>query len=193
MQFIQEKLSQQGRVGWAETRSNLPGVTYRNFVSVADVMADPEACTLYITETFDETVDMPKGKTLSMGGKQLGAEDLRGHKVETDTISFKQIEHVGVVKIQDVHNQQFVQAAHPEITATVTPPVFFLGLSSSNALAVTSHTSTTSGGQAPVEKDVTNKSAAIAIRDEDTANRLAKAMTHAMELCGGGVAKKELF
>jgi hypothetical protein len=30
-------------------------------------------------------------------------------------------------------------------------------------------------------------------RDEDTANHVAKAMIHAMELCGGGVTKKDLF
>ena len=45
----------------------------------------------------------------------------------------------------------------------------------------------------PAEKDHTSKTDGITVRDEDTANRLAKALTHAMELCGGGVTKKELF
>jgi hypothetical protein len=44
-----------------------------------------------------------------------------------------------------------------------------------------------------VEKDLTGKTTGITTRDEDTANRVAKAMTHAMELCGGGVTKKEIF
>jgi hypothetical protein len=44
-----------------------------------------------------------------------------------------------------------------------------------------------------VEKDVTFKKNSLTFRDEETANKVAKAMTHAMELCGGGVTKKELF
>src|ERR1039458_735223 len=58
MQFIQEKLSERGKIGWAQTLSNLPGITYRYFDNVADVMADPEACTLYVTETVDQSVDI---------------------------------------------------------------------------------------------------------------------------------------
>jgi hypothetical protein len=65
-------------------------------------------------------------------------------------------------------------------------------LSASNAV-FSAHTSTTKGNQAPVEKDLTGKTTGITTRDEDTANRVAKAMTHAMELCGGGVTKKEIF
>jgi hypothetical protein len=44
-----------------------------------------------------------------------------------------------------------------------------------------------------VEKDTTSKTDGITIRDEETANKVAKAMSHAMELCGGGVTKKDLF
>jgi hypothetical protein len=49
------------------------------------------------------------------------------------------------------------------------------------------------GKAAPVEKNDSKKTLDIPIREEDTANRVAKAMIHAMELCGGGVTKKELF
>jgi hypothetical protein len=191
MQFIQEKLSQQGQVAWAETASNQPGFTVRTFVNVSDVMADPAACTLYTTYTIDTTIDLPKGRTLKPGGS-VTADDLHTQTVETDTTSFKQVEKITVEKQQDVKNQALAEAAHPEITVTVTPPVFYVKLWASSAV-FSGHISTTKGKQAPVEKDATSKTNGITFRDEETANKVAKAMTHAMELCGGGVTKKELF
>jgi hypothetical protein len=192
MQFIQEKLTEQGQVAWAETRSNQPEITYRTILLITDVMSDPDACTLYITGKSDNTIELQKGFTLKQGGP-LTADDLLSHTVETDTISFKQVEHIGVTNVQDVHNQSFVRSAHPEIKATVTPPVFIVTLWASNAVVATSHTSTTKGKQALVEKDITSKSGVISIRNEETANKVAKAMAHAVKLCGGGVTKKDLF
>jgi hypothetical protein len=188
MQFIQEKLSEQGQVGWAETINN-NGMTQRRIAQVSDVMADPAACTLYTTETIDSTIDLPKGKVLKPG---VTVDDLHTHTLETDTTSFKQIEKITVEKMQDITNQVYAEAAHPEISVTVTPPVFFVKLWASNAV-FTIHTSTTKGKQATVEKDTTSKTNGLGFRDEDTANRVAKAMIHAMELCGGGVTKKDIF
>jgi hypothetical protein len=191
MQFIQEKLSEKGRIGWAETRSNLPGLTWRSFAQLTDVMADPAACTLYATETTYVTVELPKGRVLKPGGP-LTADDLHTLTVETDTISFKQVEKVTVEKYQDLTNQAAAEAGYPEVTVTVTPPVFYLKLWASNAV-FSIHTSTTKGSQAPAEKDKTSKTNGFVFRDEESANHAAKAMIHAMELCGGGVTKKELF
>lgn len=189
MQFIQEKLSELGQFGWAVIYSNQPEVTRRYIFNVADVMADPAACTLYSTGNLDMTIDLPKGKVLKPG---VTIDDLRTHTVETDTTSFKQVEKVTVEKLQDVQNQTFAEAAHPDVTVTVTPTVFVVKLWASSAV-FSEHTSTTQGKQAPVDKDVTKKWGGVVIRDEETANKIAKAMIHAMELCGGGVTKKELF
>ena len=191
MQFIQEKLSEQGQVGFAQTLSNQPEITRREFITVTDVMADPTACTLYTTETVQYDIDLPSGKKLKLGGP-VTPDDLHTHIVETDTTSFKQVEKIVVVKMQDVTNQSYARSAHPEITVMVTPPVFYVLLSASSAV-FSVHTSTTKGSQAPVEKDTTSKTDGITIRDEETANKVAKAMSHAMELCGGGVTKKDLF
>jgi hypothetical protein len=191
MQYIQEKLSEQGKFGWAETFSNRPGWTQREFVLHSDVMADPAACALYTTGTVDINLELPSGQVLKPGGP-LTADDLRTHIVEMDTFFFKQIEKVTVEKYQDTANQALAEAAHPEITLTVTPPVFYVKLWASSAV-FSVHTSTTKGSQAPVEKDAAGKTNGLFFRDEDTANRVAKAMIHAMELCGGGVTKKELF
>jgi hypothetical protein len=189
MQFIQEKLSQQGPVGWAETISNQPGLTIRAILTVSDVMADPAACTLYTSYTVDTTTELPKGRTLKPG---LTADDLHTLAVETDTTSFKQVEKITVENTQDMTNQAYTEAGYPDVKVTVTPPVFYVKLWASNAV-FPGHTSSTKGKQAPVEKDVTSKTNGITFRDEETANKVAKAMTHAMELCGGGVTKKDLF
>jgi hypothetical protein len=192
MQFIQEKLSQQGQVAWAQTLSNKPGASIRKIVSLGDVMADPAACTLYTTETIETSVDLPRGTTYKSTGKPVNADDLHTQTVETDTTSFKQVEKITVEKQQDIENQTLAEAAHPDVTATVMPPVFYVKMWASSAV-FSAHTSTTRGRLPAVEKDATSKTSGFTFRDEDTANRVAKAMTHAMELCGGGVAKKELF
>jgi hypothetical protein len=191
MQFIQEKVSQQGQMGWAETISNQPGWTAHVLVNLADLMADPAACTIYTAETVDSTIELPKGRVLKPGGP-LTVDDLHTRIVETDTTSFKQVEKVTVETEQDVENQARAEAAHPEITVTVTPTTFFVKLWGSKAL-ISSHTSTTKGKHAPIEKDETGKFSGFLFRDQDTANHAAKALIHAMELCGGGVTKKELF
>ena len=191
MQFIQEKLSEQGQIGWAQTQSNQPGFTKRILVLVSDVMADPAACTFYSAGTIETKIDLPKGRSLKPGGP-VTEDDLHIHIVESGTVPLKQEEKVTVEKLQDVQNQGFAEAAHPDITATVTPPIFYVKLWASSAV-FSIHTSTTKGNQAPVEKDSTNKTSGASFRDEDTANRVAKAMTHAVELCGGGVPKKSLF
>jgi hypothetical protein len=189
MQFIQEKLSEQGQVGWAEIYSNQPQVTRRRFVQLTDVMADPAACTLYTTETNETNVDLPKGSTYKLNGKPVNDDDLRTHIVETDTVSFKQVEKVTV---EFMVNRALGVPAHPEISARLTPPVFYVKLWASSAV-FSIHGSITTGKLAPVEKDDTSKIMGYYYRDNETANKVAKAMTHAMELCGGGVTKKDIF
>jgi hypothetical protein len=190
MQFIQEKLSEQGKVGWVEIVSSQPGWTYRHLLNVSDVMADSAACTLYATETNDFTIELPKGQTLKPGGSAT-VDDLHKLMVDTDTIPFKKTEKITVEKLQDVENKAFAEAAHPEYIVTLTPPVFYVKLWASNNV-FSGHVSTTTGKHASVEQDVTVKTIGLTIRDEETANKIAKAMTHAMELCGGG-PKKEIF
>ena len=156
MQFIQEKLSEQGQVGWAETMSNQPGWTHaQNLFNVSDVMADPAACALYTTETVESTIDLPKGKVLKPGGQLPLTTCTPTWWKRTQLLSNKS-RRSPLRSTQDIVNQAYVEAAHPEITVTVTPPVFYVKLWASNAV-FSVHTSTTKGSRAPVEKDVTSK------------------------------------
>jgi hypothetical protein len=121
LEFIQEKLSEQGQIGWAQTLSNQPGLTIREFVIVSNVLADVASCALYTIETGDMNIDVPKGRNLKPG---VTADDLQTRAVETDTIPLKRIEKITVEKRQDLEYQSLVDASHPEISVTVTPPSF---------------------------------------------------------------------
>jgi hypothetical protein len=190
MQFIKEELNQQGRVSWTEIKSNQPGVAYRTFDTIDNAKADLAACTLTTTETVDTSVVTPFGNTLSGGDKPAATNDLRSHIVETGTTPFKQVEKVIVEKVQESRNKVLASTEHPEITATVTPTVFYVMLSASSPV-FTAHTATTKGNQATTERDATFRTNGLAFRDEDTANHVAKAMIHAIELCGGTTEKDD--
>ena len=82
-----------------------------------------------------------------------------------------------------------METSHPEITLTVARQVFYLKIWASNAVFAT-HVSAAKNTYAPIEKDAADETN---FRHEDTANRIATAMIHPMELCGCGVAKKSLF
>jgi hypothetical protein len=181
MKFIQEKLKEQGQVEFVETVSvqNQPGVTIRIGVRRKDddVVADPAACTLHAAGTYDQST------VTSAGGKKVSTEDQ--HSYLSGTLAFKDVEKITVEHILDFSNRHFAESGHPDFTATAATPVFFVELSAAKTL-FTRHESNTIGKQAPVVTDKPMKEAGLVFRDEEMANRVAKALVHAVELCGGG-------
>jgi len=188
MRFIQEKLIEEGKVGWLETFPQKPGTALRAVLAPADSMADPGTCTLYVTSTIDTVVELPKGTVFKPG---FTAEDFHSRIVETDTILLKLIEKVAVKSLQDIRNEQYAQAGRPDLAVTITPALFSVRMSAATAVFL-NHSFTTKGNQAPVEKEVAEKTNSYVFHDEETANHFAKAVNHAVELCGGG-AKKDIF
>jgi hypothetical protein len=191
MRFIQEKMNEQGQVGYIETNSNAPAVTFRHLYRISDVLVDPVTCTLRTTESTFTTIDLAGGSTYSEGGKQVTGDDLLRHDVDTTTTSFKDVEKIEVESAEQFLNGHFAQRAHPEVTATVTPPNFVLVLNASKPL-FSFHRNDTRGNSPAHDSDIAGKDHEFAFRDEETANRVAKAMVHAVELCGGG-SKPEPF
>jgi hypothetical protein len=185
MKFIQEKLKEQGMVEFVETVSvqNQPGVTIRISVRSKDddVVADPATCTLYAAGTYDSNT------VASAGGKTVATEDQ--HSYLAGTLAFKDVEKITVEHILDFFNRHVAESGHPEFTATAATPVFFVELSAAKTL-FTRHETKTIGNKAPVVTDEPLKEAGLVFRDEETANRVAKAMVHAVELCGGGSKDK---
>jgi hypothetical protein len=187
MKFIQEKLKEQGLVEFVVTVSvqNQPGVTIRISTRSKDddVVADPAACTLHAAGTFDQST------VASAGGKTVATEDK--HSYLSGTLAFKDVEKITVEHVLDFFNRHTAESGHPEFTATAGTSVFFVELSASNTL-FTRHESNTVGNQAPVVTDDPLKEAGLVFRDEETANRVAKAILHAVELCGGGPKPESL-
>ena len=181
MKFIQEKLKEQGQVEFVVTVSvqNQPGVTIRISARSKDddVVADPAACTLHAAGTYDQSM------VTSAGGKTVATEDQ--HSYLAGTAAFKDVEKITVESILDFSNRHFAESGHPEFTATAATPVFFVELSAAKTL-FTRHETNTIGNKAPVVTDEPLKEAGLVFRDEEMANRVAKAMLHAVELCGGG-------
>jgi hypothetical protein len=190
MQFIQDRMNNQGTVGYVYNLSNLQGATFRHYYSISGVVPDPSACTLRTTETSAVTIEVSPGTTYNEGGKPVTGDDLSRRNVETTTIRLREIESIRVESMQDVVNRQNAENAHPEVTVSFVPTVYYLTLVSSKPV-FTFHSIYTVGRQPAKEVDYPFKADYLTFRDEETANRLAKALTHAVELCGGG--DKDLF
>jgi hypothetical protein len=185
MQFIQDKLHERGQITWVLTMNPLPGVIRRdtNLLVQSDISADPATCTLRSTETTDES-------TVRSGADSADSALQQSRSVETQTVSFKEIETVTIGSPADIWNTRFAKAGHPERTASVEPPVFEVVVSGSKA-AIPLHLSVMRENQAPQVIDQTLTTARFTFRDEEMANRVANAMHQAVRLCGGG--NKEPF
>jgi hypothetical protein len=190
MKFVQDRMNNQGSVGYVSNRSNLPGVTFRNYYTISGVVVDPSACTLQTTETTVETLEVPPGSINKENGKPYNVDDYSSRRVEMTTIHLREIESLRVESMQDMGNRSWVEAAHPEVTVTVTPAVYYLTLIASKPVFAF-HLTYTIGKQPAKEVDNSAKEDHLSFRDEETADRMAKALTHAVELCGGG--DKDLF
>jgi len=180
MQFIQDKLNNQGQVGYVTGSTSGPGSTNRVLARVSDPVADPAACALRATKDNDYTTVITEGYTSS-----LTSDDLHSTSVQSIAASFKEIEKIAVESLQDNFNRQNAEQAHPEIIDTVTPAVFVLTLSSSKP-TISLHSTYTQGKRTPQVTDTIEKEYTFVFREEETADRVAKAMVHAIELCGGG-------
>lgn len=79
------------------------------------------------------------------------------------SLSLRRVEKLAVMSLQDENNNTHARQGHPELIESISPVVY--------TLAVT---------------DIANRIKSFPFGDQDLANRVAKAMLHAVELCGGG-------
>jgi len=182
MNFLQDKLNGQGRVGFVRTASNAGGITERDYVLFSDVVGDSSSCNLNSTVTVDVSKEVAEGTTDAQGKP---VAQLKIHVVEKGTIPLKYIEKIVVEGLQEHFNRMAAQNAHPEVVITITPAAFYLEVIASKPV-ISFRESSANNDEAPEVKDRNVPDYGFTIRDEETANRLAKALTHAVELCGGG-------
>jgi hypothetical protein len=186
LKFIQEKMNDQGAVGYGLTRSNLPGVTFRTFYRMSGVVADATTCSLHKIETTNTRIEVATENGYLESGKPVMGDDLIRQSLDTSTISLRDVESLRVESRQDGANRQSAERGYPDVTFTVAPQVFDLVLMASRP-AFSFHNVITIGKQPPKTVDPPlAKEDHLFFREEETAKRLAKAITHALELCGGG-------
>jgi streptogramin lyase len=186
MQFIQDKLGEQGQIDVVIAITTQPGGTRRDTLQqrLSDVVADSATCTLRSTETVDQA-------TISLAGDNATpTAEQRRHIVQTRSFSFNNIETVAVDNVLETYNRGFANSNAPKKTVTVEPPIFLINVRASKEV-IAFHVQMTRDNQSPQINDFSAKGVGFTFRDEEMANRVAKAMRHAVDLCGGG--NKEPF
>ncbi len=190
MKFIQDKMNEQGDVGYVLTLNNNSDFHVRVVYAMSDVTADSTTCALHVNEKRKLEMD-PGGRT--------------GENSQSSTVPLKDIVSITVESEQDAMNRAAADSAHPENVTTCTPVTYDLTLKAAKKDAFAVHTVSSSASKAkkhhvkdesanepvPGTEKVDDKSVQekrFIFRDEETADRVAKAITHAVELCGGGSA-----
>lgn len=185
MKFIQGKLLGEDKFGYVTTKSSVPGVASRSHFSRSEVFADAATCSLHTVTAHDNRIEVEAGATYAPGGKVVTGDDLHNRELSTGTVFFKDVESVSVETMQDRVNHSIAKDGHPEVTVTIMPPVFVVVLSASKPV-FSFHRTVTQGSRPPKDDDHLNKEIGYSFYDENIANRVSNAMTHAVELCGGG-------
>jgi hypothetical protein len=151
LDFIRDKLGQQGRIDYAgamhDSADNTNWVNRFN-VEASNVTADIASCRVGFH--WRTGVDGKQGQDFDTGFR------------------FSQLQTVALTSMEEDVNRLAAKDGHPTWTGKINPPVWVL-------------TASTSAGERFV----------VDFRDRDLADRVIRAMTHAMKLCGG--AKAEAF
>jgi len=191
LKFIQDKVNQQGEIDFVFSGSNT--VTGQSY--------SPEAVSL---ESRVIAVDPAGGLSVQKSQKSprfkqsqeipLGAEFMRFTKSETTTwrVYFKDVE-----KLEVLNSNDFKHRNNPSVVFRDDPPFYEIFVHLVAGKTVPRHTvERIEGGKTDktttTESDNSIGEFVLHFRDEETANRVAKAIVHAVELCGGG-SKPELF
>jgi hypothetical protein len=209
LKFIQEKVNQQGKIVYVETVTdsvtgesageNYPaarpagGLARQSaFASKKGYAAGGGSAPQRSAETQVVVVD-PIGGALSFQENGSDSElqkagwgimlPVSSDWTKTWSVYFKNIEKLEVLSSPDYKHR-----ANPAMTYQDDPSYFELVIHLAGGKSVARHIQTTPSGRRgrTVESDDSIHEFALHFRDEDTANRAAKAMVHAVELCGGG-------
>ena len=190
MNYIQEKLKSEAHVGYIQTKSDVPQLTERVRWGVTEALGYPASCSMRTVEVTNQNTDLQEGASYPRWiNPRSTPEDL--HMVLRDRledISFKQIASIRVEREPDRSNRIWAQAASP-ISETRTPEYFALTLLLKSPVIV--FRSQTEGHYPGTDSQISTKEWTYSFEDEEMAGRMAKAMLHAVELCGGG--SKDLF
>jgi hypothetical protein len=179
LKFIQDKVNQQGSIAYTES------------VSYASNGADIGSSFQYSQESQVVAVD-PAGGLSLQETTSVAVRGITSNGTATWQVNIKDLDKLEVLSSAE-YKHRFAQG----YVYVDSPPFFELlvHLASGKTVLQHSRTMVTSGRRGKPTESEDNKNAGefvLHFRDEDTADRAAKAMIHAIELCGGG-SKPELF
>jgi len=181
MTFIQDAMNGQGKIQWSESNKSadkvIDGITVPGLgiqedyaFEISDAVADPKTCSL----SFHSVTSRPDSGSRSAMDGALSFREAASIAVRSQLDIMKEIDH------QVDPDNKF------RSTISVFPNVYKLTLKmASGKTARTWGTSVHSDGTR-IPSDLQPNAIVLSLSDEDLARRLAKAMTHAIELCGGG-------
>jgi hypothetical protein len=172
MKFIEQKLAGQGAINYVaivtvhDSRANTVGnpISYTNTIS--EVSAAPASCGLVLTRTLFDGVQRTDQRF---------------------EFSFRDIEKLVVTSLAEELNKAYADQGHPEATVEIVPNVLSLQVQmlQGKTARMNQHVVSKEGHQG-TDDERKLKGVGLIFRDEEMAGRVAKAIVHAVELCGGG-------
>jgi hypothetical protein len=184
IKFIQDKLKDIAEIKWAQRPTETRGggdprwQTYGQ-PAFSEVLADPSSCQV----TFHQLVHQDKATCAALS--------CNAQLEWTWRVSFHDVEKIEVMSRQDYINREHAKEGHPELQEVVTPAVFDVNVVMTTGKTVHELFITTAKSGEATRNDIELKNWPLTIPDEVMADRLAKAVVHAVELCGGGGKKEE--
>jgi len=186
LKFIQDKVNQQGNIAYTETMTMSSGENYRTVFQSSlqsQIIAIDPAGGLSVQDMTTATLTGMFGSTSS--------------GTTTWQVNFRDIDKLDVMSSADYKN-----STAPTLVFQDSPQYYELLIHLTPGKTVRVHTEISTCAKGAVSRKQSckptatdNNSGVVSLhfRDEDTANRVAKAMIHAIELSGGGNNAPEPF
>jgi len=166
LKFIQDKLNEEGRVNYG---------TILHADGQDDVSAERSMLSVISTYSAEQCRFLFTLETTYNGGL---------NKFGTD-MPLKNVKSVKVTSGEAWWNAELAEEGHPLWSARVTPPIFILSIGQVTGRTTCFDANKKEVACAPLQL-MDRMQMTWAFREEGDANRVAQALTHAVELCGGG-------
>jgi hypothetical protein len=175
MQFIRDKVNEQGKIVYVNSSSYTSGESLGNLD--------------YTQESQVVAVD-PAGGLSLQDKTSLAISDITSNTTATWQVNFKDIKKLEVLNSSDYKHRLYPGRVYQD-----DPPFFELFVQLASGKTVREHIKATVCSKGVIipkqsckssESDYIAKEFLLHFRDEETADRVAKAMIHVIELCGGG-------
>jgi hypothetical protein len=172
MKFIQDQLNGQGNVSTIHTiHDSLKGEDsgpWKYSWEISDVAPDIQGCQMSWRE-----VHIWPNRYWSNWDSRL-------------SLPLRDVSRLDVLPLRDHYNRGAAKRGQPEHVSDVNPEVYAAVVYMSQGKSVLARIHKSQGEKDPTDEDVRWTDVQIQFREEQLAQRVAKALVHAVELCGGG-------